>query len=638
MKRLLILLTLVGSLCAQDYLTGKGGEIFPRFQNQWRVRGAGVLASRPATCTANRDVWVCNGAGCSINGEIHYCTATNTWTVGGSVGGGGSLATANAMVYVASAGVLDEDTELVRAADLLTVSKATKVQNATDTTTAYQWLDANGGAPILNIDSTNERVCIGCNAPTSALHVSGALSPTLQITDTTTPATFFLRATDDSGFIGSSTTHPLYFQTDNATRMAILATGEVGFGPGNIAPTGTADFLDRTATTGATEVKIGWDGTNASATTTELLVRAGATQGATPIASWYTSAGQLRLMISSQLALTFGSAYGPRWSNAVAPTGTIDLGLSRNAAGNLEIHSGQRGIGGLRDTVLRDLEAVDISSLAAESLTDPGFPNGANWANVGDFAVPAGTAVYTDSANSGTLTQTSAQMAIAGVANRWYVLTYTISSQSGDPACTITTAFAGSAETLTIADGAQTNYFQSAAAPANYIISCTSSSGGFTMDNMSLKEVIGGDITVNGDAHIKSLATYNGQATAGVGQPYILGNVATTGLTAAVGATNIVASAAAGMYRVSGYMQTTTQAAGACTSDVDIGWTYNSDAKALEVVSNHDQEVDETYSEIPTTVLRSDGAANITYTISLDAGGDCTNAVYDAYLVAERIQ
>lgn len=48
-----------------------------------------------------------------------------------------------------------------------------KCQNAANSTTAYQWLDADGGAPILNIDTTNERVGIGTDAPISKIHLQG---------------------------------------------------------------------------------------------------------------------------------------------------------------------------------------------------------------------------------------------------------------------------------------------------------------------------------------------------------------------------------------------------------------------------------------------------------------------------------
>ena len=47
-----------------------------------------------------------------------------------------------------------------------------KWQNSTDSTTAYQWLDADGGTPILNIDSTNERVGVGESSPAAAIELT----------------------------------------------------------------------------------------------------------------------------------------------------------------------------------------------------------------------------------------------------------------------------------------------------------------------------------------------------------------------------------------------------------------------------------------------------------------------------------
>lgn len=114
--------------------------------------------------------------------------------------------------------------------------------------------------------------------------------------------------------------------------------------------------------------------------------------------------------------------------------------------------------------------------------------------------------------------------------------------------------------------------------------------------------------------------------------------VAITGRTTAIGATSLLASAPAGLYRASGYLQTTTASAGVCTSDISFIWTYNSSAKTKEVVSNHDQAVDETYSNMPNTTFRNQASANIQYSVSLDAGGDCTGAVYDVYVSLERLQ
>lgn len=49
----------------------------------WNVVGVGVLAARPALCTALQDVYLCSGAGCGVDPEFleaFYCTATNTWS------------------------------------------------------------------------------------------------------------------------------------------------------------------------------------------------------------------------------------------------------------------------------------------------------------------------------------------------------------------------------------------------------------------------------------------------------------------------------------------------------------------------------------------------------------------------------
>lgn len=60
------------------------------------VAPPGTLVARPATCTPDFHVYVCNGAGCTTNGEYHYCTALNTWTVASGtafVGGSGTINT-----------------------------------------------------------------------------------------------------------------------------------------------------------------------------------------------------------------------------------------------------------------------------------------------------------------------------------------------------------------------------------------------------------------------------------------------------------------------------------------------------------------------------------------------------------------
>lgn len=58
-------------------------------------------------------------------------------------------------------------------AGTISTTGTTIFQPAADSTTAYQWLDADGGTPVLNIDTTNEAVGIGTATPLagSGLHI-----------------------------------------------------------------------------------------------------------------------------------------------------------------------------------------------------------------------------------------------------------------------------------------------------------------------------------------------------------------------------------------------------------------------------------------------------------------------------------
>jgi len=45
------------------------------------------------------------------------------------------------------------------------------IQMGTDSTTGFQILDADGGTPVLNVDTTNERVGVGTASPGTVLHI-----------------------------------------------------------------------------------------------------------------------------------------------------------------------------------------------------------------------------------------------------------------------------------------------------------------------------------------------------------------------------------------------------------------------------------------------------------------------------------
>lgn len=153
------------------------------------------------------------------------------------------------------------------------------------------------------------------------------------------------------------------------------------------------------------------------------------------------------------------------------------------------------------------MTVYDPSVLAAESLSNPSdFSVVASWSMAGEFAIAGTFATFTYAATgAGTVTQSVPSLAIRGIASRWYKAVYVISAaptQVGG-AMTITTAFASAATTLPITAGTNTVFFQSLSTePGSFVINVTGvASGTFTIESFSLKEVTGGDITVNGAVH-----------------------------------------------------------------------------------------------------------------------------------------
>lgn len=144
-------------------------------------------------------------------------------------------------------------------------------------------------------------------------------------------------------------------------------------------------------------------------------------------------------------------------------------------------------IDGVED--LTDNRVFDIDSLEAETLTEVDFATHANWDVTGDFDDTAGNAAYTHSAGAGTLTQDSGNFSIPAVADAIYKFEYTVSSSTGDGAASITTSFANESISLDLTDGTNFVVFASNSAPGDFVISATSTSGGFTLDDVTLKEV-----------------------------------------------------------------------------------------------------------------------------------------------------
>lgn len=128
---------------------------------------------------------------------------------------------------------------------------------------------------------------------------------------------------------------------------------------------------------------------------------------------------------------------------------------------------------------------------AQEVLTENAFTTHANWDVTGDFSdtVPGGNATYLHSAGSGTLTHADEDFDVPEIGGVSYTFAYTISSPTVGATCNITTSFAAATTALPVTTGAQSVTFTSAATPGDFVISCTSTAGGFTMDDVTLSTV-----------------------------------------------------------------------------------------------------------------------------------------------------
>ncbi len=152
-----------------------------------------------------------------------------------------------------------------------------------------------------------------------------------------------------------------------------------------------------------------------------------------------------------------------------------------------------------------NIEVHDSGTLAAESLQEGDFVGFTKWTDATDFNEGTTAYDYLHSTGAGTLTQANADLTLKGKNNRWYKFTYTVSAITavGELEAQITSAFAANAVGLNVLTaGTKSVIFQSnaAASTADFVIAGSSdtASDGFTIDDVILKEILGGDIIVAG--------------------------------------------------------------------------------------------------------------------------------------------
>jgi hypothetical protein len=150
-----------------------------------------------------------------------------------------------------------------------------------------------------------------------------------------------------------------------------------------------------------------------------------------------------------------------------------------------------------------NLVVGDPATLGAESLTNGALTSGTSWSRTGDFALTSNAAVYTHSAGTGTIVQANGTLAVVLTDNRWYKLVYTVSAVTPGVALSLPAAICDTAFTCTFestAGVAKVFYWKTAtgASALAFTITGTSTAGGLTLDDLSLKEVQGGNAVVYG--------------------------------------------------------------------------------------------------------------------------------------------
>jgi hypothetical protein len=143
------------------------------------------------------------------------------------------------------------------------------------------------------------------------------------------------------------------------------------------------------------------------------------------------------------------------------------------------------------DGIAVDADPYVGKNRIVQLLSEPDFATHALWNVAGDWNDSGGNAAYAHATGVGTLTQASASLQEVLVAGEVYKLTYTVATPTGDAKATVRNS-GGPATVdtdLTMAAGTHSTFFTAKAVPGDFVLHGTSTSGGFTLDNLVLEKV-----------------------------------------------------------------------------------------------------------------------------------------------------
>lgn len=234
--------------------------------------------------------------------------------------------------------------------------------------------------------------------------------------------------------------------------------------------------------------------TSTALTTSNVTIRAGSTSGMSRLALTSDSTGDYIYMIGDAAVINFIEATTQRNVFEIKDQfNTVFTSVTSDGRVNS-----------------RELMASNTGTLGSEVLTDGPFDSGTtHWSITGDFAFSSGSFIYTHSSGVGTLTQTAAKAPMRP--NRMYALALNTTSRSIGYTITIPATVAEVATIVVEAIGATTTvYFKTIASPGNFQITVASTSGGFSLNSLSLKPVEAGDLIVSGTSYLGTISTVGG--------------------------------------------------------------------------------------------------------------------------------
>jgi len=230
----------------------------------------------------------------------------------------------------------------------------------------------NSNATAITIDSS-ENVTFSGTVTADGLTLSDSTNPTLTITDTTNTTTLFLEAANLSTTVGTSTNHPLKFDTNNTERMRVDELGNLYIAKSVTTYNTEGAFFEKGAaleltTSGGRVLRL--NRTSTDGNILEFNRGSGSPVGSigtSPTANFNINSSQ-----SGHVGLEFGSPNIMPMKDGALADNAVDLGVSSQRFRNIYLAGGIQLGGTGSANKLDDYEEGTFTASLRGANTQPG--------------------------------------------------------------------------------------------------------------------------------------------------------------------------------------------------------------------------------------------------------------------------